>query len=374
MPAKIFLVAGEASADRAAASLIRDLRKDYPQAEFYGIGGKESTREGMKVEISSDSINVVGISDWFGRAHEVLISYKKACKIIDKTRPDLAILIDLPDFNLRLAKRLKKLGVPVFYYFSPQVWAWRKNRLKQIKERVDQMMVVFPFEEEIYRSEKIPVTLVEHPLLQKVLPRKRYRDQAEIQSAPRIGIMPGSRKSEVVHHADLLKQLINRIQSSYPKAEIKVPIASTLSKNWVKEKLSLSDSQMSEDAGDVLYWADLAVIASGTATLEAALSGLPFCLFYKISRSSAWLFKNVVKYQGFLGMPNILTQSETVKEFFQNEATPSQLFEEIDRLIKKGPVRLQMVSRLLQCRSLLGERGKRPRASQVVSNIIEKKS
>jgi len=374
MPAKIFLVAGEASADRAAASLIRDLKKDHPHTEFYGIGGKESTREGMKVDISADSINVVGISDWFGRAHEVILSYQKACKIIDKTRPDLAILIDLPDFNLRLAKRLKKLGVPVFYYFSPQVWAWRKNRLKQIKDRVDQMMVVFPFEEEIYRTEKIPVTLVEHPLLQKVLPRKRYRDQAEIQSAPRIGIMPGSRKSEIIHHADLIKKLINRIQSSYPKAEIKVPVASTLSKNWVKEKLSLNDTQISEDAGDVLYWADLAVIASGTATLEASLSGLPFCLFYKVSRSSAWLFKNVVKYQGFLGMPNILTQSETVKEFFQDNATPSHLFEELDRLIKKGPVRLQMVSRLLQCRALLGERGKRPRASQVVSNAIEKKS
>ena len=233
------------------------------------------------------------------------------------------------------------------------------------------MMVVFPFEEEIYQKANIPVALVEHPLLEKVSPRKRYRDQAEILKAPRICIMPGSRRSEVAYHAGLIKDFIKRIKASYPHAEIKIPVAPTLRKSWVKEKLSLSDSQLSDDSNELLAWADVGVIASGTATLEAAISGLPFCLFYKVSRSSAWVFKNLIKYKGYLGMPNILTQAETVKEFFQEEATAGNLFRETDQLIKKGPLRLEMVSRLLDCRKHLGEKGKRNRASQVVAYFIK---
>lgn len=371
MSVKVFIVAGEASADQAAAQLVRDLKRENNPIEFYGIGGKHLLQEGMRVEIPSESINVVGITDWLGKAREVFLSYKKASSLIEKDRPDVAILVDLPDFNLRLAKKLKKMKVPVIYYFSPQVWAWRKNRLVQLKERVSQMMVVFPFEEEIYQKAQIPVSLVEHPLLEKVSPRKRYRDQAEILKAPRICIMPGSRKSEVAYHAGLIKDFVKKIKASYPQAEIKVPVAPTLRQSWVKEKLCLSDSQLSEDSNELLAWADVGVIASGTATLEAAISGLPFCLFYKVSRSSAWVFKNLIKYEGYLGMPNILTQSETVKEYFQERATADNLFTETDRLIKKGPLRLQMVSRLLDCRKLLGERGKRNRASQVVARFIK---
>lgn len=371
MPVKVFLVAGEASADQAAAQLVRDLKKEMP-LDVYGVGGKYLAQEGMRVEIASESISVVGIADWLGKAKEVFLSYKKASSLVSKNRPDLAILVDLPDFNLRLAKKLKKLNVPVIYYFSPQVWAWRKNRLQQIKERVSHMMVVFPFEEQIYQDAHIPVTLVEHPLLEKVLPRKRYRDQSEILKAPRICILPGSRKSEVSHHEALLKGFMKKLKDRYPHAEVKVPVAPTLRASWVKEKLALESSQISEDSNELLAWADVGVVASGTATLEAALSGLPFCLFYKVSHSSAWIFKNLVKYEGFLGMPNILTRSETVKEFFQEKATPENLFLEVDHLIKKGPLRLQMVSRLLECRKLLGERGKRTRASQVVSDFIKK--
>lgn len=366
MASNIFIVAGEASADRAAASLVRDMKREDGSFVFYGIGGKNLQDVGVTVDIPSEAINVVGFSDWFGKAREVIISYRRACKLIEKRRPDIAILLDLPDFNLRLAKRLKKLNVPVVYYFSPQIWAWRKNRLQQIKETVSRMLVVFPFEVEIYQSAGVPVTLVEHPLLKEVLPRKRYRDQAEILSAPRICIMPGSRKSEVSYHSTLIKELIKEITHKYPKAQIKVPVAPTLSSTWVKTKIGLSDEQISSDTAELLNWADLGVVASGTATLEAALSGLPFCLYYKVSRSSAWFFRKILKYKGFLGMPNILTKEETVKEFFQEQATSKNIFFELDRLIKKGPARLQMVSRLLECRKYLGEKSPSPRPAKEV--------
>lgn len=374
MPTKVLIIAGEASSDSAAAGLLRELKLLIPDGVFYGVGGKKLAEEGMERLLSADSINVVGITDWWDKAREVLVSYRKVLKAIDERKPDIAILLDLPDFNLRVAKKLKKMGVPVVYYLSPQVWAWRKNRIQQIKERVSAMLVVFPFEKEIYEKAGVPVEFVGHPLVDAVQPRKRYRDQAVIQKSPRIALLPGSRKSELRYHAPILKELKALMEKSYPEAQIRVPVASTLSKKWVMEKLGVSEEQTSEDSWDVLHWADIAVVASGTATLETALIGTPFCLFYKVSPSSAWIFKNIVKYKGFIGMPNILLGRQVVKECFQESATANNIFSELKHLINSGPSRLHMVSALLSCRQLLGEKGTHRRAAQMVFNTLKKQS
>lgn len=370
MPTNIFLVAGEASADLAAASLVRDLKKLLPGPVFFGVGGKRLIEQGMEVIVHSESLNVVGLSDWWDRAKDVLFAYRKIVKAIEKRKPDIAVLIDLPDFNLRVAKKLKKLGVPVVYYVSPQVWAWRKNRIKLIKERVDEMLVVFPFEKQIYEKAGIPVSFVGHPLLELLQPRRRYRDQAIIEKAPRIAILPGSRKSEIRNHSSILRGLTDKIKKEYPEAQIRVPIANTLSVPWVAEKLGLKPTEISQDSWDTLQWADIAVVASGTATLETALIGTPFCLFYKVSASSSWVFKNLIKYQGFIGMPNILLGREVVKECFQENASPEKLFSEIKFMISSGLSRLNMASSLLSCRELLGEKGDQTRAaSRVIENL-----
>jgi len=370
MSTNIFLVAGEASADLAAASLVREVKKLLPHAHFYGVGGKRLVEQGMEVVVPAESLNVVGFSDWWDRAKDVLLSYRKILKVIEQRKPDVAVLIDLPDFNLRVAKKLKKLGVPVVYYVSPQLWAWRKNRIKLIKERVDEMLVVFPFEKEIYEKAGISVSFVGHPLVELLQPRRRYRDQAVIEKEPRIALLPGSRKSEIRHHAPILRGLIERIKKEYPQAQIRVPIANTLSTPWVTEKLGLKPAEVSQDSWETLQWADVAVVASGTATLETALIGTPFCLFYKVSASSSWLFKNLIKYQGFIGMPNILLGREVVKECFQENASPQKLFSEIKFMINSGLSRLNMASSLLSCRQLLGEKGDQTRAaSRVVENL-----
>lgn len=372
MSTKIFLVAGEASADIAGASLVRDLKKALPNSVFFGVGGKRLVEQGMEAVVSSETLNAVGVTDWWDRAKDILISYRKILKVIERRKPDIAILIDLPDFNLRVAKKLKKLGVPVIYYVSPQVWAWRKNRLKQIKDRVDEMLVVFPFEKDIYDKASIPASFVGHPLVDLLQPRRRYRDQAVIQKTPRIAVLPGSRKSEIRHHSPIVRGLIELIKKEYPDSQIRVPIASTLSVSWVTEKLKLSPQEVSQDSWDTLHWADIAVVASGTATLETALIGTPFCLFYKVSASSSWLFKNVVKYQGFIGMPNILLGRQVVKECFQENASPDKLFSELKFLINSGPSRLNMVSSLLSCRKLLGERDEQKRAALRVIEHLKK--
>lgn len=370
MPTKIFLVAGEASADLAAASLVRELKKLLPKATFFGVGGRKLAEQGLEVVVPAESLNVVGLWEWWDRAKDVLVSYRKILKVIEQERPDIAVLIDLPDFNLRLARKLKKLGVPVVYYVSPQLWAWRKNRIKLIKELVDEMLVVFPFEKEIYEKAGVPVSLVEHPLVELLQPRRRYRDQADIQKAPRIALLPGSRKSEIRHHAPILRGLITLIKSQYPEAQIRVPVANTLSVPWVTEKLGLKPNDVSQDSWDTLHWADVAAVASGTATLETALIGTPFCLFYKVSPSSSWIFKNLIKYRGFIGMPNILLGREVVKECFQESASPEKLFSELKFMINSGLSRLNMASALLSCRQLLGERKDQARAaSRIVENL-----
>ncbi|MFM8270614.1 MAG: lipid-A-disaccharide synthase [Pseudomonadota bacterium] len=375
MSTSVFLIAGEASADLAGANLVRELKRLLPNSTFFGVGGKKLIEQGMEVVVPSESLNVVGFSDWWDRAKDVVLAYRKILKVIEQRKPDIAVLIDLPDFNLRVAKKLKKLGVPVVYYVSPQIWAWRKNRIKLIKELVDEMLVVFPFEKEIYEKAGVPVTFVGHPLVELLHPRRRYRDQAVIEKEPRIALMPGSRKSEIRHHAPILRELMKVIKKEYPAAQIRVPIANTLSVPWVTDKLGLKPNEVSQDSWDTLEWADVAVVASGTATLETALIGTPFCLFYKVSPSSSWIFKKFVKYQGFIGMPNILLGRQVVKECFQEDASAAKLFSEVKFMINSGLSRLNMASSLLSCRQLLGEKGDRTRAaSRVIENLKKSRS
>lgn len=365
------MVAGEASADIAGAGLLRELKRLHPGLECYGVGSKHLSDQGMKVVIPSASLSVVGFFDWLDKAKGVISAYRKVVKLAEQKRPDVAVLLDLPDFNLRLAKKLKSLNIPVVYYISPQVWAWRKNRVKKIKELVDKMLVVFPFEKSFYEKEGLAVEFVGHPLLEVLEPRKRYRDQAVIQKTPRVAILPGSRKSELRYHAPILRELIQKIKTAYPGSEIKVPLASTLSKEAITKALKIAPAQVTGKSWDTLDWADIAVVASGTATLETALIGTPFCLFYKVNSSSAWLFKNWIKYRGFLGMPNILLGRQVVKECFQESATSEKLFSEIKHLVNSGPARLNMVSSLLSCHQLLGGKGASTRAAKIVSEVIK---
>lgn len=370
MPTKVFIVAGEASADFAAAGLVKELKRLVPDCEFYGVGGKLLEQQGMKAIVSAETLNVVGISDWIDKAKDVLVAYRKVIRTIESNPPDYAILLDLPDFNLRLAKKLKKMNVPVIYYISPQIWAWRKKRIKQIKENVDKMLVVFPFEKEFYEKEGVPVEFVGHPLLETLQARKRYRDQAVIQKNPRIAILPGSRKSEIRYHTPIVKELIKKIKAQFPDAQIQVPVASTLPMERIRADLSLSPQEVVSNSWDCFQWADIAVVASGTATLEAALIGTPFCLFYRVSKSSGWIFKNIVKYKGFIGMPNILLGRQVIKEMFQEQATADHILKELTYLINSGPARLNMVSALLSCRQMLGEKGAHLKAAQIVAGLL----
>lgn len=371
---RLFMVAGEASADMHAAALLKEIKKLNPNIECSGVGGPALRKAGVNVLLDSEQLNVVGISDWLDRFKEVLGGYRKVVNYLKKDPPDFAILLDLPDFNLRLAKHLKLLGVPVFYYISPQVWAWRKYRINQIKRDVDLMLVVFPFEKDFYLKEGLKVEFVGHPLLDLIQPKQHQRTQSEILDAPRVAILPGSRRSEVRFHGALIQELTGEIFTKYPKAEIKIPVAETLSEDFVKQ--NIQDSRIQFQIGnshELLKWADVAFVASGTATLETALIGTPFMLFYKVSPTSAWIYKKLMKYKGFIGMPNLLHKREVVREFFQEEAVTPLLFKEFDNLIQNEGYRTTQAKILSDCRNLLGEGGASTRAAENIITFIKKK-
>jgi len=374
-PPTIFLIAGEASADLHAASLLRELKGDYPGLRCFGVGGKALAAEGMEILVDSSALNVVGGSDWMDRLSEVLGAYKKIVHAIHSREADCAILLDLPDLNLRMAKKLHAAGVPVAYYISPQVWAWRRYRVNTIRRVVDRMLVVFPFEEKFYRDLGVGVEFVGHPLLDNLSARASYRTQAEVSASPRIALLPGSRRSELRYHAPILSELAGRLLERFPRAQLKVPVASTLPLSQVREVLSDSRIELVDgDSYGVMAWADVAAVASGTATLETALVGTPFCLFYEVSWTSAFFYNHLSGYHGFLGMQNLLHGREVVREFFHEQATPDNLFREVERLIVGESDRRELASALRACREILGSRGASRRVADRVGELLQNRN
>ena len=367
---KIFLIAGESSADHHAACLIRELKKTT-EVQTFGVGGKRLEKEGMELVVDASSLNVMGIADWLDKFGEVLSSYRKVSALIDERKPDLAILLDLPDVNLRMAKKLKARGVPVVYYVSPQVWAWRKYRLKTIQKYVDKMLVLFPFEKDFYLKNGVQAEFVGDPLLDTLEARTAYRSQSEIQESPRIALLPGSRRSELRYHGPVVSELARRLARRYPTARFSLPVALTLDAKQVADVIDEPRIEITDaPAEEVLKWADIAAVASGTATLETALIGTPFALFYKVASSSAWIYRNVVRYKGFIGMPNLLHGKEVFREFFQEEANSETLYYECVRLLEDPAYRETMASELLDCRNKLGQRGASERAAFEVTRVL----
>jgi lipid-A-disaccharide synthase len=370
---EILLIAGEASADMHAAALVDQLRMRRPDLHFFGVGGPKLRARGMEVVAPAEALNVVGGSDWKDRWREVLRVFSNVKKQAGSRNVAAAILLDLPDFNLKLAKFLHSRNIPVLYYISPQVWAWRKYRIRKIKKFVDKMLVVFPFEKLFYEKHGVAVDFVGHPILEDLQPRLEYRHQDEVQLAPRVALLPGSRPSEIRHHAELLKETVKQVRRAHPGAIFKVPLAPTVDEAWARSFFSdAPDLELvTEDSRTVLTWADVALVASGTATLETALLGTPFALFYRVSRSSTFIIKYVLRYKNFFGMPNLLHGQEVVREFLHDRATPAALAAECNRMIEAFSYRQTIADKLTQCRDLLGRPGASARVAALVLKAID---
>jgi len=353
-PVTIGVVAGEASGDQLGAHLIKALRARLPHARFTGIGGPRMQAEGMEVLYPLEKLAVRGYVEVLRHYFEIVGIRRRLAAHFLKERPALFVGVDAPDFNLDLEAKLKSAGIPTIHYVSPQLWAWRRGRIHQIKRAVDRMLVVFPFEKELYERVGIPVTYVGHPLaemLASIPDRKAMREQLRLPAAAKvIALLPGSRVSEVEHMAGVFIETASRIAASAPDVQFLVPLVNRPTRELFETALyrrpagELNLTVLFGHAHEAMAAADVVLAASGTATLEAALIGRPVVIAYRMPRVSWWILKRR-PYQPYVGLPNILAGEFIVPEFLQNEATPENLSQAVLNLLFDGTVRARLEAR-----------------------------
>ncbi len=341
-PVRIAMVAGEASGDLLASHLMAALKAKLPDAVFYGIGGPKMQALGFDAWWPMEKLAVMGYVDALKHYREISGIRRQLKKRLLDIRPDIFIGVDAPDFNLGLETDLKSAGVKTIHYVSPSIWAWRGGRIKKIARAVDRVLALFPMEPPLYEKERIPVTYVGHPLadiIPLVTNMRAVREKLSMpKDVPVFAMLPGSRKGELEMMADTFVQTAKIIRERFlPNALFIVPL--TTRETRLQFEMAIYQQQAGEvpfrllfgHAQDALGAADVSLVASGTATLEAALIKRPMVITYKIAKLSYWIMKRMA-YQAFVGLPNILAGRSVVPEILQDEATPENLAEALVKL------------------------------------------
>src|SRR5436305_10517401 len=369
---ELLVVAGEASGDLHGARLITELRRRVPDLAAFGLGGDEMRAAGLAPVAHSSEISVVGITEVLKilpRAREV---FADLLREVDRRRPALAVLIDFPDFNLRLAKELKRRGVSVLYYISPQVWAWRRGRIKTISRLVDRMLVLFPFEVDFYRDHGVDVVHVGHPLVDEVPVLPQVWDREPATNGPfRVALLPGSRVSEVEALLPTLLEAARRLAARLP-VEVRIIRAPTVPPELVDEAVELAGLPVeivAEERFAAIADSHLALCASGTATLEVGLLGTPMIMVYRLARWT-YAFARLVLRLPNVSLANLALARRAVPELIQGEANPERIASEAARLLTDAGERGRMRAALAEVRGRLGEGGASRRAAVEVSDML----
>ena len=376
----VLIVAGEASADLHGSHLVTALKRLDPGLTFSGIGGPRMEEAGVRILFSSSEMAVVGLTEVVSRLATVTRAYLGLKTILRKGQPVLLILMDYPDFNLRLARAAKRYQVPVLYYISPQVWAWRKGRVETIRRCVDRMAVILPFEKDFYRERGLPVDHVGHPLLEEIpagLDGKRARTELGLdQASPVLALLPGSRKEEVTNLLPVMVEAAERIRSKHAHLKCLLPRASTIPAellDGILKKSSLDVQVIHGDVHRVLKACDLALVASGTATLEAAILETPMVIVYRVSFFSYWIGKMMISVP-FIGLVNLVAGEEVVPELIQGDVTPERLAQEAMGILEHDDKRRDMVKKLRALRETLGQGSASERTARIALEMIDSSS
>lgn len=369
--ARILIVTGEASGDLHGASLARALRALRPEIEIFGMGGPQMRAAGVQMVRGierHDVVGLIGLSQFLA----VLRSYLALSRWLRKTQLDAVVLIDYPGFNLRMAKVAARAGHRVLYYISPQIWAWRPGRIRVIARFVRRMIVILPFEADLYDKAGVPCSFVGHPLLDAVAPsydrdelRKRYQVG---DSTPVVGLLPGSRESEVRTLLPLMLGAAAQLRTVFPEARYLLAQAASVADGLLTELLNGApiDVRVAKDqASEVLAACDLAWVASGTATLQSAVVGTPMILTYRASWLTAAIARAVIRIR-WIGLVNIVAGRTLVPELLQEQATAERLYEEARRLLSDPEASEAMRAGLRAVRASLGGPGASRRAAEVV--------
>ena len=369
------MVAGEASGDMYGAEVARCLFKKFPGCEIYGLGGQRMRQAGVQLEGDISKTAVVGPFEVIGYLGALYGVFRKIAERIETEPPTAAILIDFPDFNLRLAKRVRHAGAPVFYYISPQVWAWREGRVKQIKQLVNKMLVIFPFEEELYRKAGVDVEFVGHPLMDLV---RTTKSKEEFCSAyqldpkrPIVALLPGSRRKEVRYILPTLCESAERIAKEKPDTQFVLPIAPGLDRNLITGILKGRPiTIVTNDTYNAIRYSRAAVVASGTATLETALLGTPEVIVYRISPATWLLGKFLLKVRLF-GIVNIILGEEVVPELFQDKMTAEAVTRMAVRLMDDVWLQSRIRGNYEKLRRQLGSGKVAERVANVIADRLQ---
>jgi lipid-A-disaccharide synthase len=380
---RIFLSAGEASGDHYGAQILSELRSRQPGLTSFGLGGKELEEAGFERIVRAEDVAHMGITEVIRHIPYIYEKYRRLVAAIKERRPDVAILIDFPDVNLRLARELKKLGIPVVYFVSPQLWAWKRRRLRWVQQRVDRMMVIFPFEEKFYRARGVDAAFVGHPLAELPRPTVSRGDYAAAHGLdPQkewIALLPGSRWKEVTANVDVMIELAHQLSSKF---EFLLPVAATIDRQKLEAYIAGPDEwwpakpeadlkrlhlYLVPDAREALHHARASVVASGTATVQAAVLGNPFVVVYRVSPVTFRLAKRLVRYppeiwpsaqtdaEGNLpiAMVNLIAGRRIVPEFLQDRFTAKDVAAALAPLLVDTPEREQMIADLAEVRHTL---------------------
>jgi lipid-A-disaccharide synthase len=373
---KILIVAGETSGDLHGAHLVDAALSLDPNLRFYGVGGDHLRRTGTEVIFDSSEVAVVGIVEVFSKLRSIYRAFRWLKRSLDRDRPSLAVLIDFPDFNLKLAKEANKRGIPVFYYISPQVWAWRKGRVKKIAKLIPKLVVILPFEVSFYRERGVDCEFVGHPLIDIVKPLLPMEKAREIFHLDRdkktIGLLPGSRREEVQRLLPVLLEGAQLLVHDFPDLQFIIPLAPAINRVEVEEhigRFNLDIRIVGERIYDVLNICDLIITASGTATLEATIMNTPMIIVYRVSFLSYLVGRLLVKVRN-IGLVNLIAEKNIVPELIQGQASPTNVFRETSNMLKNPDLLSTIKGELEKVKQRLGNPGASQRAAQILYRFI----
>jgi lipid-A-disaccharide synthase len=378
MPPRVLVSAGEASGDLYASLVVEEMRRTSPGIEFFGCTGPRLRAAGVRTVVDAASLAVVGLAEVVLHIPRIYREYRKLLASAREVRPDVAILTDSPDFHLRVARRLATAGIPVVYLVAPQAWAWRKGRVRTMRRTLRRLLCIFPFEEPFFRREGVNADYIGHPLASLVRPSlskdEFFKKHRLAMGRPLIAVLPGSRRGEATRHMPALVQAVERLNREQAMNFV-LPASATTGAAFFRDQIKGTTIRVIEgESWDTMAHASLALAASGTVTVEAALLGTPMVTFYKVT-SASWLMGKLLVDVPFYSMVNLIAGQPLVPELMQGRMTGENIASEARRLLTDESSRAAMITGLAEVRRKLsdghGESSPARRAAAVIREVLE---